>query len=171
MVLRTTAKTSRMAIHLACSALLIFITKSRPYYSYGTMGNRKNAIQARYAYLSDLFKAIAFLIQELDSPHELEYSEVAYFDKLLSRGRRLPAKVSSMPKAPSLNAYSIFLRDFRHLASSSENEFFKEMMERWENIDEKTKKQCKDRASEENKQRRKLFAGKRKKGKESAGEV
>lgn len=123
----------------------------------------KNSIQAHYAYLSDLFKAIAFLIQELDSPHELEYSEIIYLDKLLLGAKKLPKGVSSTPKIANVSAYRVFLRDFKHLADEKGISTFIQMQKKWAAADEETKKICQEKADEENELRRARLSEKRRK--------
>lgn len=121
------------------------------------MSNRHNAIQARYAYLADVFRAIAFLFQELDSPHELGPDDIAYLDKLLHAYRYLPRKTASEPRMANMNSYRIFLRDFRHLVEKPDGHMFRRMREIWEGVGEETKQICRDRANDENEHRRRVL--------------
>lgn len=121
------------------------------------MSNRNNAIQARYAYLADVFRAIAFLFQELDSPHGLGPDDVAYLDRLLKAYRCLPRQVVSAPRMANVNAYKIFLRDFKHLVTKTDGHMFKQVKELWERASEETKQMCREKAADENEHRRRAI--------------
>eukprot|EP00866_Antonospora_locustae_P000382 jgi/Antlo1/382/23 len=129
--------------------------------------NRNNAIQARYAYLADIFRAIAFLFQELDSPHELGLDDIVYLDRLLNAYRNLPRQVVSSPRMANMNAYRIFLRDFHHLVSKSDGDMFKQVKKLWERASEETKQICREKAAEENEHRRRVIESTKRRAEQS----
>ncbi|KAL0265954.1 UNVERIFIED_CONTAM: hypothetical protein PYX00_011671 [Menopon gallinae] len=137
--------------------------------NYGEGEGTKNAVQARYAYLADIFRAIAFLFQELDSPHELGPDDIAYLDRLLHACKHLPRKTVSEPRMANMNAYRIFLRDFRHLAERPEGHVFRQMKKLWDGASEETKRICRERAAEENESRRQVLESMRR-ARQTAGD-
>lgn len=114
------------------------------------MPRKTNAIQARYAYLADLFRAIAFLTNELRSPRALDACEVEHFERLLRLHKNLPRRATPATRTVNASAYRVFLRDFCKAAENAPRNFFAQATQLWKIADDETKRVCAERAKHEN---------------------